>query len=139
MSSIFSSSNSTYNTSKRSSSPYPNSSKPLAFTYKVLQGLLGHFLQQNNQMVKVISSHTMLMKSYNHTYYRKDLFCFYWASNNSNDLPKISSLLRNIMRNKISFVFHHSNGFLESFNYTTKLQKHHSPAFSKHNAHINPL
>jgi hypothetical protein len=49
MSSIFSSSNSTYNTSKRSSSPYPNSSKPLASTYKVLQGLLGHFY---NKIIK---------------------------------------------------------------------------------------
>jgi hypothetical protein len=135
MSSIFSSLNSPYNTSKRSSSPYPNSSKPLASTYKVLQGLLGLFLQQNNQMVKVISSHMMLMKSYNHTHYRKGLFCFYWAPNNSNDLLKISSLLKN----KFSFVFHHSNGFLESFNYTTKLQKQHSPTFSKHNAHINPF
>jgi hypothetical protein len=46
---------------------------------------------------------------------------------------------KTLLQSKISFVFHHSNGFLEFFNYTTKLQKQHSPTFSKHNAHTNPL
>lgn len=139
MSSIFSSLNSLYNTSKRSSSPYPNSSKPLASTYKVLQELFDHFY---NKIIKWSKLLVPIWCWWNliitHTIEKP-----YFVSIGLPTIPMICLRFHHhwetLLRNKISFVFHHPNGFLKSFNYTIKLQKQHLPTFSKHNAHINPF
>jgi hypothetical protein len=139
MSSIFSSSNSTYNTSKRSFSPYPNSSKPLASTYTVLQRLLGHFYNKIIKWSKLL----VPIRCWWNLIITHTVKNTYFVSIGFPTIPMICLRFhhywKTLLRNKISFVFYHSNGFLESFNYTTKLQKQHSPTFSKHNAYQSTL